>query len=475
MSTDTQTVDTELPPQETHDGQTEIISDGKPVKRSSFSDNLQKEESRRTETAKDEPAEKPAPEAAPNDAPKGDPIAEKIAEAAAQKTDKLKDSPRSKSLLDDALPKKKDEPKPEAKPEAKEEPAVTDKDIEEELANPHISDKRAARMKALHKQWKDADAKVATTAKQLAEKDAKLADLEKKISEAGKAANVPADVQAQLDELVQYRRRYQVEGSERYKEFDTAYTSEESAILNVLKNAGVKFKDSTWEQTEAYIKQAGGFAEFQKKHPAIARQIREDVLEVAEGDEITSSISRQQLLKKAQQAYLDGEQKQAKEYFAKAEAETKAQREAAEKAPKPEAAREQRRASLEKWREETFQGVELFRDEAIPAEASESARKSIKERNEFAAQLRQTLAANLNAESEQDFADVALAATLAHQFNRDNKTLRTQVESLEKELVKLKGAGKTITKTTQTPAGTTPDKTPKTFSDALDRVQRNRE
>jgi hypothetical protein len=478
MSTETTTepeIDTTFPAQESNDAQGEILHAGKPQKRSSFADSLK---DAKPAVKADEPEAKV--ESTPKEEGKvADPIADKIAAESTDKKDKSTDD-KPGSLLDAALKKKTaekeaaKEEKKEAKPAAKEdEPAaVTDADIEDELKSPHRSLKTQNRIKALHKQWKDADAKVATTAKALAEKDAKLQDLEKKLSEAGKAAGVAPEVQAQLDELQQYRRQYEVENSPRYKEFNDAYEATEGHILSTLKNAGVKFKGQTWEQTEAYIKEVGGYSAFQKKHPELARNIREDVLGVAESDEISASISRQKLLEEAKKNFVSGEKKQAKEYFSKKEAEAKAAAEAAAaNAPKPEAEKQARKAKLEQWREQTFAEVELFKDEPIPAEASDDTRASVKKNNELKAFLRANLAANLNLDKEEDIARVALDATLAHFFKKAGDGLAAENDQLRAEIKKLKSAGKTIVKGSQPSAPAANEKPPKTFEEALSRVE----
>lgn len=484
MSTETQTpeapeIDTAFPPQEEMDGNKEILHQGKGQKRSSFADGLDK--AIKKEPATEKPEGTPAETSANPDAGVAkDPIADKIAE---KKESAAEEKPRS--LLDEALKKqeaaktKKDEkaPEKEEKKETKAEEitAVTDKDIEEELKNPHRSEKTQNRIKALHKQWKDADAKAATTAKQLAEKDAKLQELEKKISEAGKAAGVAPEVQAQLDELQQYRRQYEVENSPRFKEFNDAYDQAEKDILVTLKNGGVKLKGQTWEQTEAYIKEVGGYSAFQKKHPELARQIREDVLGPAESDEIQAQTNAQMLLKKHQKAWVNGEKSAAKEYFTKKEAEAKAAAEsAAANAPKPEVEKQARKAKLEQWRDKTVSEVELFKDGEAPADASDEVKASIKQNNELKAFLRNNLSSNLNLDNEEDVARVALDATLAHFFKRTSDGLTAENEQLRAEIKKLKTAGKTIVKGTQPPASTS-DKPAKSFAEQLDRAAASRE
>lgn len=474
MSTDTQTpeieeIDKTFPAQEADDGSTEILHDGKGLKRSSFADTLDKK-------TKEPKAEKPTEKTEATQeaaAPRADafeskdPIAEKIAEKKAEAA--TEDKP--KSLLVDALNKaeaakaKKTEEATAKDAKAEDASAITEKDIEDELKNPHSSEKKQARIRWLHKQWKEADAKAATSAKSSAEKDAKLQELEKKLSEAGKAAGVAPEVQAQLDELQQYRRQYEVENSPRYKEFNDAYEATESAILATLKNAGIKLKGGTWEQTEAYIKEIGGFAAFQEQHPELAEDIRETRLNISARDKLVAALNRQDLLKEAKSHFVKTEKSGAKEYFAKVEAEKKA---AAEAAPKPEVEKQARKAKLENWHRQTISEVELFKDAEAPAEASEEARTSIKQQNELKAFLRSNLAANLNLDSEEDVARVALDATLAHFFKKQTDGLYAENEQLRAELKKVKTAGKTIVKGTQTPAPIN-DKPAKTFEEQLER------
>ncbi len=302
-------------------------------------------------------------------------------------------------------------------------------------------------------------------------KDAKLAELEKKISEAGTAAGVAPEVQAQLDELQQYRRQYEVENSPRYKEFNDAYDNTEAQILATLKNSGVLFKGKTWEQTEAVIKEAGGYAAFQEKYPEIARDIREERLGLSASDKLVAALSRQDLLKEAKGAFVNGEKAKAKEYFAKVEADRKA---AEASAPKPEAEKQARKAKLEQWREQTFSEVELFKDEPIPAEASDDVRASVKKNNELKAFLRSNLASNLNLDKEEDIARVALDATLAHFFKKTGDGLAAENEQLRAEIKKLKTAGKTIVKGSQPSAPVANEKPPKSLDEALSRILANK-
>jgi hypothetical protein len=457
-------IDKSMPPQDSSETAGGVVFNGKEAVKSSFGDSLGKIAKKSADEKAGVSSEPPA-----STGEKADPIAAKVA---AEKSEaKTADEPKLerkslKNLLDD-----KGKPKAEGTEETK--VVVSDAEIDEELKNPHKSEKAQKRFLELHRRWKEADAKAVTTAKQSAEKDAKLAELEKKITEAGKNAGVPPEVQAQLDELKQYRRRYQVEKSPEYTKYDVAYKETEKDIADVIKLSGIKFQGMTEEQSIAFIEAEGGFDSFQRKYPKVAKDVREAIAESnpAYNDDLTTAISRQKLIKKAQQVFREGEEKNAVEYFSKMEADEKAKAEAASKVPEMGAVRKK---AFDAWRDEAYKKLDFFREEEAPEGASESAVKTVKEKNAFAASLRKTLEENLNVSNDEDFKDIALAATLAHKIKREKDELAARVESLEAELKKIKGAGRTVTKSTQSSAASA-SAPPKSFTEALDRVQSRRE
>ena len=424
------------------------------------------------------------------DAP-ADPIAKANAAAAEEKAPKAEaksDRPvsRTASLLEkdeeddkesEAPAEKKESKSDKAEKPATEESPVTDTEIEEEMKTPK-SAKSERRFRHLHSQWKAAEAKAAETAKQVAEKEQKLAQLEAQMKEqATKAAasgQLDPDIQKKLDELQMYQRQFELESSDHVKQtFDARISRQEENIYARLTEGGIKFKGMDEKTSIDLIKKMGGFRAFARKEPDLVDGIL-DRLNVADRKEVEAAMMGQTMLEQERKGYIDTEKGRAKEYFEKKQKEEQAAR--ANEEP-PEKRREAQQKAVEKLKTEMFEKHAFFKDTEIPADASPEEKKRLSDDNAFADNLRKMFADSLIPKNDEEVINVALEATLAHKFKRDNVALRRELKQLKADLEKVKNGSKTSTRGGAIPTTMGADKISKPaagFGAALDKAQERR-
>jgi hypothetical protein len=387
---------------------------------------------------------------------------------------------RSSSLLSDEKPK--DEPNPELKePKPKKEDGtvddepVTDQDIEAELANPHKSEKANKRFRELYRRMREAEGKHATTAKQIQERETKVAELQKQLDEVSKkSTTVDPDIQKKLDEYQMLKRQHDLENDPQIKEiYDNRISASEEAISGILQANRIEFKGMDIKQSSDLIKKEGGFRAFSRKYPEITQQIL-DALNPADLMELQAATGAQNMLETEKKSFIQTEKGKAKEYFEKQAA---AAKEAAANQTTPEKIQEVKKAKIETVTKQIFETADIFKDKEIPADASPEEKKRLSEENQFTDELRQTLQSHLDPQNDDEFVDTAVAATLAHKFKREKTALAARVEALEKELDRVKNAGRTTPRGGVLPPTATPkdsNKPAPSFGAALDLVTRGR-
>lgn len=420
---------------------------------------------------------KPDPIAANNDKDKKD------TPPAPTKDSKPSLGKRSSRLLEEPTPAGDD---PAAKPEDKDKKdkpdvkdnegdPVTDKDLEEELHDPHKSAKANKRFRELYRRMKEAEGKHATTDKQLKEKEAKLLELQQQLDAAAKKTTTPdPDTLKKLEEFDMLRRQHDLENDPKVKElYDSRITQSEDAISSVLESNNITFKNMDVKTSLELIKKEGGFYAFAQKYPQVAQDII-DSLNVADAQQVQASISRQIMWKDEKKTFIQAEKAKAKEYFEK---QAKDREEQDKNAPTPERLKEAHKAKLESVKKQIMETADIFKDQEIPADASEEEKTRLTAENEFTAELRETLASHLDPQNDDEFVDTAVAATLAHKFKREKTALAAENAALKKEIERIKNAGRTTPRGGAIPPTVPPKdfaKPAPSFGAALDLVQRNR-
>ena len=421
---------------------------------------------------------KPDPIAANNAKDKGD-----TPPAPKPKDDKSPLGKRSSRLLEEpAAPADDDAQKPDAKDKKDKTDGrdadgeqVTDKDLEEELQNPHKSEKANKRFRELYRRMKEAEGKHTTTDKQLKEKESKLAEMQKQLEEAAKKASAPdADMQKKLEEYDMLRRQHDLESDPQVKEvYDGRINQSEESIASVLESNNIVFKGMDAKQSYEVIKKEGGFRGFARKYPDLAQQIL-DSLNVADQQAVQASISRQFMLEDEKKNFIQTEKSKAKEYFEK---QAKEKQELDKNTLTPEKFKEARRVRIEEVKKQIIDTAETFKDREIPADASDEEKARLTGENEFTAELRDTLAAHLDPQNDEDFVDTAVAATLASKFKREKTALAAENAALKKEIDKIRGAGRTTPRGGAIPPTVISkefNKPASSFGAALDLVTRNK-
>ncbi len=408
------------------------------------------------------PPEKPADK--PEDKAKDKP-AEKLVEKdkAAPALDEL---PKlgAKDLLKKDEPKTKDDKAKGKDGKPVEDEPLSEEELKEELDNPHRKEKSQRRYRQLWEMRKKAEEIVATTAKQVKEREEEIAKLKEQMKTAGDKAGIPDDVQKQLEELAMLKREKGLHDDPQIKQlFDNRVANAETVIMDILTKRQSPLPKSYVDA----IAQAGGFIGFSKIYPQEAEQIFE-LLPLAERKEIESAMAEQMILGRQKNAYIEGEKSKAVQYFADQKARQEAEA-AAKPDPKKEAEAMQQRFTS--WREGVKkEAKDIFGEQEIPADASETVKKEITEKNRFARQLSAALDQRVGAKTPEEWQDILLESVLAHKLSADNKSLRSENELLKAELETVRGAGKTTTRNgginPLTPPKTADEK-PKPFGEAF--------
>jgi hypothetical protein len=348
------------------------------------------------------------------------------------------------------------------------EPALDEKEIEEELANPHRSEKSARRFRELHRRWKDAEGKISKTAAEGKAKEEKLQKMEQEMAElkAGKGAS-DEEIKKEKEELMQYRRRYDLEKDPQIKQqFDERIKTTNDTIGSVLARNGVKKED-----IEA-IQREGGFNAYINANPSGAEEFLNS-LGIIDRRKIETALTEQDLVTRAKDDYIKRETANASHWF-----EERDKAAAAEKAKQPDPAKtvELEKRVFENWSENVFKELPYFHEAEIPSDASAEVRTRIEKENQFARELKTTLKANLQPANLQEKVDIALSATLAFRLRRKLDEAEATLAALKKENTELKNADATTPRSgnSMTSGGTDTPKAEKfpSFSSALDKLER---
>jgi hypothetical protein len=401
------------------------------------------------------------------------------AEEPKQEPVKEEPEPTEDKTLDDALTtgQKKNEI---VVPPAKEE-EVSEDDLRV-LA--HDKPKTAKRISALlGKVAKEAEART-TTQKERDEQAAKVKELEEKLAS---VQTVNPETQAQIDEqlkeLVQYRRRYELEKDpEVVNRFDSKIKNGDAAVYETLKrhNAG--------EGLLKTIQDEGGweaFADSKKlihlkgdEDPITASDLAKRIMEAlpySEQRAINSAIDQKHTASRERKQYFEEETKKANEYFAQREELTKKQREEWDNNHK--AALKQ----VEDFNKSLVDGNEWLRQKPIPSNATAEQRAQIEEDNKWAKQIDSERIRYSNAKDMKEILGVVEDAVKFHHERHVNSRLTAKVEKLQQELDALRSAGRTVKKQGSIAAGSSSSsevakpKQARSLDDAFDAIAQGRD
>ena len=348
----------------------------------------------------------------------------------------------------------------------KEEEKLSEEDLKKELENPHKSEKAQRRYRQLWAEREAARTEVATTKKEIEARDAKLNELEAKLTEASKKVEITPEIQKQLDELVMYRRQYELDNDPEVKtKFEGRLEASEASIYGVFKRHGMGDADMD------YIKKLGGWSGFAKEHPEQADTIL-DKLPFADRQDVLAAMTEQRMVKSEKEVFLKSEKARAKEYFEK---KSKAEAEERAKQPDPIKIREQIVGDFKTWKDQVVNTVPVFKQKEIPADASPEVRKGIEEDNRLAKALSAALDERINANTPEQLKDMILESVLAYRINADREKLVAENASLKKELEKVRSAGRTTGRASVSPSAPakTDDKPPAMMTLA-ERIEWNR-
>ena len=255
------------------------------------------------------------------------------------------------------------------------------------------------------------------------------------------------------DELIRYRRRYEIDGDETLKKtYDEPISNAETAIENTLK------KYQLGDATLKAIKDEGGFAAFSRssrtfpivevgddgEKKTVMRTAGElarnwlNAIPIADGEFIKSALGKQAMLAEEKKTAIDRAVGESKQYF---ESREKQQKEAVETAKKKD---EEMAKGYQTWLKTTTDSTDWLKDKPIPDNANEAQKKQLTELNQFNKQLREDL--GNHPKSSEEYYKLRLEAIESRHLRREMGSKDDQIKSLQAELARVKGANRTTPK-----------------------------
>jgi hypothetical protein len=255
------------------------------------------------------------------------------------------------------------------------------------------------------------------------------------------------------DELLKFRRRYEVDNDETFKKtYDEPVSHAEASIESTLKK--YQLGDTTFKA----IKDEGGFAAFSRSSKTfqvqqkgedgemrtvqitageLARQWL-DKIPVADAEFIKQSLGKQQMLTEEKKTAVQRAVDESKQFFEQRQLESKKQQDAA-KASEAELTKK-----YQDWYKTATESTEWLKDKDVPENASEAQKKQIKETNEFNKQLRDGL--NSHPKTSEEYYTLRMEAAETHHLRREMGSREERIKSLEAELSRVKGGTRTTPK-----------------------------
>lgn len=380
------------------------------------------------------------------------------------------------ALKERVLAKKEEEPKPEPKPEPEAKKVVTfeakvpakKEAVSADDAPPPVKQEAPAEVpeeqrKVLPHDKPDTARRIKAilAERDLARQEAAAAKAE--YEAAKKAPSTPPEELQKLKtehetaqgELMRLRRLHEIEKD---PEFTTKYREPVKHAEKVIEDTLKKYNFS--DGTLKAIANEGGFGAFsasnktftvQEADPENPDQTRPVVrtaaelartwlasLPVQDSEAIRATIGKQALLRSEETAAIQKAQEEAKGYF---ENQTKAQREASEKAQQ---AQQQTMKEYSEWLKQAEEGTEFLKDRPVPESATEEQKAQIADYNEFSKQLRDRL--RKDPTNAKEYGELKLEAAEAHHLRRTLGEKDAEIAALKEQLTKTKGAMRTTPK-----------------------------
>lgn len=376
--------------------------------------------------------------------------------------------------LDEAFTRQEDAQKPQ--------PKADDSEVaEEELAVlPQDKPKTAKRIAALLTKLAKAESVTTETRKEAEDKAKRVAELESKLSEVKTVDPVVEEqVKAKLDELAQFRRRYELDKD---PEVQTRYDSkingaaEQVDKLLAAKGAG--------EGLRSLIKEEGGWEKFADssrlvplagedepiKASDLAKRIMKS-LSYTEQREVDRIINESLQAKKDKERYFEEETKKASEFFSKREETEKATREAQQKTMT------ENQKYVDDYHAKIIKENDFIRERPIPSDATPAQRSAIEDDNKWARQTQAEHKKYMNARTLPDIMGVVDDAVKYHGERHKVAKLTAQLAAAKAEIDTIRSSGRTVGKSGSLAGGGAPvevkekSKAPKSLEDAFSRLE----
>ena len=393
---------------------------------------------------------------------------------------KVESTPPEATEKDDSDPRKlirkmiEDEGKgsEEEAPEATETPEDSEEGVE--IPEGVKSKKAQDRFIELSRRVKQAETEKAELAKAKSDYEAKIKDLESR-----KPEGIPEEEKAKLaameNELLQFRRQYQLDNDPAIKDrFEKPVVESEQTIAATLKRYGLT---PEWEKV---IEGEGGFAAFaNSQKPAKSadgetytfQQMAKDwiqSLSITDARAIESAMDEQIRTKNAKRRFIEEDKGKAKEWF---DSQQKTYQASVEQQQKSQ---QEQRQKIDSFLSKATTQTEWMRDVEIPATASAEEKTRLTQENKFRSGLRNVLKATLEVKTLDELLDAALDATGYLYERRENARLAKENKELKARVTKMQGGSSTTPKSGSiaSPKGETKKRIPDNMSaaDAFERT-----
>lgn len=297
-------------------------------------------------------------------------------------------------------------------------------------------------------------------------------ELTKKAEQVGK---IPEDVENQLTELKQYRRRYAIETDPTYVEkFQTRINESNELVDEALQSINIT------EKTRTMIKEAGGLSAFLRSNQKVTVHDNKGKTVQIEPSEflnlaldkmnkkapdaeatVRAELAQQRRINSEKTKFIEKETQEADKYFEKLEAETAQTQEMIET----------QEAELEKVMttfKATVHAHDWMKEEKLPENPTPEQQKEIRAENSFRKKLRNLFDSQLNMdlvreaakratkqEELNEFATILVDAARVFHVERELSAAEKRIASLEKELDSVRKAGSRSTPDRRSTGGRT--------------------
>lgn len=433
----------------------EVIHDGKPLSGSknleSIFDQIESGKSA-DEAIKETMSSKPVTEPPPEPEAKPEVVPEPKEEPKPEKKEKVAKN------LDEAFTKQEEAnaPIPEVKPEAE----VSEEEL---TVLPHDKPKTAKRIQALLTKISKADATVAETKKDAELKATELKKLQDQLASVQTVdPRTQEEVKKQLEELAQYRRRYELEKDpEVQSRYDSKISGADVSISKILGSRGAG------EALLKTIADDGGWAKFADSnqtisvkgeaepitHAELAARILKS-LPYSEQRAIDTAVNESIQAKKDKDRYFEDEGKKATEYFSKREEAAKQQQEASVKQ------QAEARQTVDQFHADLMKNNDFLQIKEIPANATKEQKAKIEEDNTWAKQIDAERQKMVQSKTLPEILAVVEQAVKYHNERHVNARLTAQLKAKTEELERYKAAGKTTARSGSISGGAPASSTP---------------